>query len=186
MAKHRVCPWWLGYFLACPIRRLVQDPARILGPYLNEGMVVLEPGSGMGFFTLELARRVGPSGRVVAVDIQPKMLNVLRNRLSRAELLDRVDLRLAKPHSMGLADMAGAVDFALVFAVVHELPSPDAFFQEIASYLKTGAGLLFVEPMGHVAAPRFDAELSLADHAGLHSIDRPIIRQSRAALLRKS
>ncbi len=62
----RVCPWWLGYFLASPIRRLWQNPAQILRPYVREGMTVLEPGPGMVFFTLELARLVGPfrqSGR---------------------------------------------------------------------------------------------------------------------------
>src|ERR1022692_3696772 len=53
-------------------------PAKILAPYVCEGMTVLEPGPGMGFFTLELARRVGASGRVVAVDIQPRMLDRLK------------------------------------------------------------------------------------------------------------
>ncbi len=82
-------------------------------------MTVLEPGPGMGFFTLELARRVGTSGRVVAVDIQPKMLDGLRRRLRKAGLLVRVQTRLAQPAGMGVADLAGDVDFALVFAVVH-------------------------------------------------------------------
>ena len=185
MARHRVCPWWLGYLLASPIRRFLQDPEKILHPYVREGMAVLEPGPGMGFFTLELARRVGPSGRVVAVDIQAKMLNSLKNRLSRAGLLDRVDIRLAKPDSIGLDDMPGAMDFALVFAVVHELQSPDAFFMEIAVSLKAGARLLLVEPAGHVGASKFDAELVLADRAGLHCIERPSLGRSHAALLKK-
>ena len=72
--QHWVCPWWLGYLCIGPIRRLQHDPARILAPYVSEGMTVLEPGPGMGFFTLELARIVGPAGRVIAVDVQPKMI----------------------------------------------------------------------------------------------------------------
>ena len=75
---HAVCPWRIGYLLASPLRRLLHDPAKILAPYVREGMTVLEPGPGMGFFTLELARRVGASGRVVAVDIQPRMLDRLK------------------------------------------------------------------------------------------------------------
>jgi ubiquinone/menaquinone biosynthesis C-methylase UbiE len=71
---HRICPWWLGYILASPLRRLLQDPAALLKPYVREGMTVLEPGPGMGFFTVELARHVGPSGRVIAVDVQPRMI----------------------------------------------------------------------------------------------------------------
>jgi len=70
----RVCPWWLGYLLASPIRRLLHNPTRILTPFVRPGMTVLEPGPGMGYFTLELARLVGTSGRVVAVDVQPKMI----------------------------------------------------------------------------------------------------------------
>ena len=53
---HRVCPWWLGYLLASPLRRLMANPRKLLAPYVHEGMTVLEPGPGMGFFTLELAR----------------------------------------------------------------------------------------------------------------------------------
>ena len=97
MAK-RVCPWWLGYFLASPLRRLVYDPASILAPYVRSGTTVLEPGPGMGFFTLELARRVGDSGRVVAVDVQPRMLAGLKRRAAKAGVLDRVDVRLAGSH----------------------------------------------------------------------------------------
>ena len=69
----RICPWWLGYALASPLRRLMHDPRAILSPLVVEGMTVVEPGPGMGFFTLELARLVGPRGRVVAIDVQPRM-----------------------------------------------------------------------------------------------------------------
>ena len=118
---HRVCPWWLGYWLACPLRRMWYDPASLLAPYVREGMTVIEPGPGMGFFTLDLARMVGASGRVVAVDIQPKMLAGLKRRAAKAGLSDRVDARLAAPNSMGLADLDGA-DFALAFAPTKLVP----------------------------------------------------------------
>src|SRR5512140_3805504 len=101
-----VCPWWLGYLLASPLRRLFQDPARVLAPHVREGMTVLEPGPGMGFFTLELARRVGPRGRVVAVDLQPEMLAGLRRRAARAGLEGRIELRRARPDALGVEDLA--------------------------------------------------------------------------------
>jgi len=122
MDRH-VCPWWLGYLLACPLRRWVADPAKILAPYVREGMTVLEPGPGMGFFTLPLARMVGATGRVVAVDIQPRALDALRRRARKAGLLERVEIRLSQSDSLGLGDLANQVDFALAFAVVHEMPS---------------------------------------------------------------
>ncbi len=185
MAAHSVCPWWVGYLLASPLRRLLHDPARILVPYVHEGMTVLEPGPGMGFFTLELAGLVGVSGRVVVVDIQPKMLDQLKRRAAKAGLLERIETRLAQPTSMGVADLAGRVDFALAFAVVHEMPSAPAFFTEVSHALKPGASLLLVEPAGHVNAVQFEAQLAAASQAGLTLERRPVIRRSHAALLKK-
>jgi hypothetical protein len=57
--------------LASRFRRLTRDPTPIVTPYVRADVTVLEPGPGMGFFTLELGRLVGPSGRVIAVDFQP-------------------------------------------------------------------------------------------------------------------
>ena len=178
---HRVCPWWLGYLLASPMRRLMQDPVKVLAPYLREGMTVLEPGPGMGFFTLELARLVGPSGRVVAIDVQPRMLSRLKRRAARARLLGRVDARMAAPDSLGIQDLARAVDFTLAFALVHELPAVEPFFAEVAMASKHGAGLLFAEPTGHVKPADFEAELAAANHAGFKLLRRPEIRRSLAA-----
>jgi len=163
----------------------MQDPARMLAPYVREGMTVIEPGPGMGFFTLELARLAGPSGRVIALDIQPRMLTALKRRARKAGLLERVDARLVQPDSMNLADLAGAADFALACFTVHELPDAARFFSEIAAALKPGGCLLLVEPDGHVKADAFDAELKLAAEAGLVLAGRPSIRRSFAALLKK-
>ena len=181
----RVCPWWLGYLLASPLRRLVYDPRKVLAPYVREGMTVLEPGPGMGFFTLELARLVGPSGRVVAVDIQPRMLAGLERRVRLAGLAQRVEARLASPNTLGLADLTATVDFTLAFALVHELPAVEAFFAEVAQASKPGAGLLFAEPAGHVKPADFEAELRAATQAGFAMAARPVIRRSQAAFLKK-
>jgi ubiquinone/menaquinone biosynthesis C-methylase UbiE len=180
---HSVCPWWMGYLLASPVRRLWQDPASIVAPYVREGMTVFEPGPGMGFFTLELARRVGASGRVVVVDVQPEMLDRLKRRLAKAGLLERVDVRAAPAHSMGIADLAETIDLVFAFAVVHEFPSARTFFLEAAESLKPGGRMLLAEPAGHVTSAQFESELADAARANLHPVDRPVIRRSRAAVL---
>ena len=51
MADH-VCPPWMGRLLLNPLRKLVESPKKIFAPFVKEGMVVLEPGCAMGFFTL--------------------------------------------------------------------------------------------------------------------------------------
>src|SRR5262245_51423954 len=186
MSKHHVCPWWLGYLLAIPVRRFLHDAREILRPHVREGMTVLEPGPGMGFFTLELLRLTGLSGRVVVVDVQPRMLAVLKRRAAKAGLLDRLDARLVQPDSMGLTDLDGVVDFAFAFAVVHELPAAGPFFVEVSRALKPGARLLLAEPAGHVKPAEFEAELRDAASAGLVPVERPSIRRSSTALLEKA
>jgi ubiquinone/menaquinone biosynthesis C-methylase UbiE len=175
----------MGYLLVSPLRRLMYSPSTVLGPFVRSGMSVLEPGPGMGFFTLELARLVGPVGRVIAVDIEPKMLASLKRRVAHAGLDDRLELRLAKADSMGLADLTGNIDFALAFAVVHEMPSARVFFRDAAKSLKREGTLLLVEPAGHVNLEQFEAELREAAQAGFRAGSRPQVRRSHAALLIK-
>jgi SAM-dependent methyltransferase len=184
MAQH-VCPWWLGYLLLNPVRSWMHNPEKLLAPYVREGMTVLEPGPGMGFFTLPLARRTGPAGRVVTVDIQPRMLESLRRRALKAGLLERVETRLAEPNSMGIDDLKGKVDIVWAFYMVHELPSEEAFFGEAVAALKPGGLLLLAEPVGHVKPVKFQHELEAAQAAGFEVTDRPAIRRSLAAVLRK-
>ena len=183
---HRVCPWWLGYLLASPVRKIAYRPAKLLAPYVRPGMTVLEPGPGMGFFTLELARLVGSAGRVIAIDIQPRMIGRLRRRAAKAGVLDRLDVRLVEPGSLGVADLAGAVDFTLAFAMVHEMPDAAAFFREVAQASKPGARLLVAEPSGHVTPAQFDAELQAARDAGFTLVESPAVRGNRTALLRRA
>lgn len=182
---HHVCPWWIGYFLASPLRRIGLDPRAVLAPLVKEGMTALEPGPGMGFFTLDLARLVGSRGRVVAVDLQPRMLDRLRARADRAGLLPRIDLRLAAADRLGVDDLHGTVDVALAFAMVHEVPDRRAFFKEIFGALKHGGRILFAEPAPHVGAKSFDTSLEAALECGLKVETRPVIRRNYAVVLLK-
>jgi len=180
------CPWWFGYFLLNPFRRLVQGPARVLGPFVSPGMLIVEPGCGMGFFTLDLARMVGPAGRVVAIDLQEKMLAGLRQRAARAGVEGAIDIRLTQPGRLGIDDLAGQVDLVLAFYVVHEIRAPAAFFAEIAAALKPDGQVLVVEPPLHVSRAAFEASLAVAGREGLHVASRPRIGPNKVALLVKT
>jgi ubiquinone/menaquinone biosynthesis C-methylase UbiE len=180
-----VCPWWLGYFLASPVRRLRQDPMRILRPFVQEGMTVVEPGCGMGFFTLDLARLVGSTGRVVAVDLQPRMLAGLARRARKAGLADRIEARLAMRQSLGIDDLGGSADFVLAFAVVHELPDQVPFFADMYAVLKPGGRMLLAEPRGHVSDAGFASTIACATRAGFAASPGPSIRRSRSAVLER-
>jgi SAM-dependent methyltransferase len=181
---HR-CPWYIGYFLISPLRKLWQNPARILAPYVRPGFAVFEPGPGMGYFTLELARLVGPSGKVHVVDVEARMLTALDRRVRAAGLAARIDARVAGAESFGIGDLAGTVDFVLAFAVVHELPSAEEFFVEAAAAMKPGGTMLFAEPAGHVGVADFERSCADAARAGLIVTDRPTIRSSHAVVFAK-
>ena len=186
MAEHALCPWWMGYLLASPIRKLLQDPGGILAPYVRTGMTVIEPGPGMGFFTLEIARMVGASGRVIAVDVQAEMIEGLKRRARKAGLLERIDARVSPAASMPLEGLDGTVDFTFAFAVVHEMPSAAQFFAEAARAMKGGARVLLAEPAGHVSKAEFAQQLAVAAENGLKVVDRPSITRCSAALLQKA
>jgi hypothetical protein len=93
---------------------------------------------------------------------------------------------MAYPDALGVQDLAGTVDFTLAFALVHELPAAEPFFKQVAIASKQGAGLLFAEPAGHVKPPDFETELNAAIHAGFELVERPTIRRSLAAFLKKT
>jgi len=180
---HGVCPWWLGYLLASPLRRLLQDPVEIVKPYAEEGMIVLDVGCAMGFFSLPIAELVGEKGRVVCIDLQEKMIKGLIGRAKKAGLIDRIDARVCSQSSLGVSDLAGRIDFALAFALVHEVPDKDILFSEIHRAMKPGGKLLFAEPSGHVSKSDFDKSVSLAQNRRFELIRDLKIRRSHAVLL---
>jgi ubiquinone/menaquinone biosynthesis C-methylase UbiE len=181
----RVCPWWMGYLLASPVRRLMQDPVKILSPFVAPSMWVLEIGPGMGFFTLPLARLVGEKGKIVCVDLQEKMIEGLMKRVNKAGVSDRVMGRTCTSTSLQIEDLPAKFDFALAFAVIHEVPDAANLFSEIFAALRKGGSLLISEPTGHVTESGFRQTLSLARAVGFLETESPSIRSSLSRVLVK-
>ncbi|MCB2200379.1 class I SAM-dependent methyltransferase [bacterium] len=179
-----VMPWWMGYLLINPLRRLSDPPELIVGPYIKPGNTVLDIGCAMGYFTLPMAKMVGQEGRVIATDIQPEMLVRLQKRVQRAKLGNRIDLRRSYDLSLGLADLPGQADFALAFAVLHEAVSKQAMLEQIYATLRPGGRLLIVEPPSKVNVSNwakteetaFRAGFILEEHPSIHGrIDRSML-----------
>src|SRR4030065_2259766 len=118
--KNRVCPVERAGSLDNRIRRWIQDPRKILRPYIGEGMTVLDLGCGPGFFSVDIAQMVGQSGRVIASDLQEGMLRKLRDKIQGTELEERITLHKCEENKIGLSEN---VDFILAFYMVHEIPN---------------------------------------------------------------
>jgi ubiquinone/menaquinone biosynthesis C-methylase UbiE len=164
------------------IRRLFQDPHKILKPYIKPGMTILDVGPGMGYFTIALVKLAGDTGKVIAADIQPEMLEGVRRRAVKQGVEKLITFHLAKPDSLGINE---AIDFCLAFWMVHEVPDRRKFIGEIASYLKTDGLLLIAEPKVHVNKENFQATLDIAKDLGLTLVSQPNIFISRTVLLKK-
>ncbi len=180
-----VCPVWVGYLLASPVRKLLQNPEKILSPYVKQGMKVLDVGSAMGFFSLPFARMVGPNGKVICVDMQEKMIQSLEKRARKAGLSDRIELRICNQNSLGLDEFKEKIDFAFASAVVHEVTDAASFFSEIYKGIKQGGKFLVIEPKGHVTEKDFEVSILVAGKNGFSVIGNPKIPRSRSILFEK-
>lgn len=185
LSKTRICPWWIGYFLISPLRRLLQNPEAILIPHVKEGMTVLEVGPGMGFFSLSLARLVGRKGSVICVDVQERMLDKLKKRAEKAGLADRIATILASENSLHLDDYGGKVDFSLAFAVAHEVPDQKGLFGQINRAMKHEGVLLLSEPKGHVSDEEFEVTLGHATANGFEVENSVDVKYSLSRILKK-
>jgi len=179
-AQNMVCPWWLCFTFDNPLRKLLHNPEAILGPYVRPGDRVIDIGPGMGYFTIPLARLVGPKGHVIAIDVQEKMLSALRSRAKKNGVSERIEGYLASQKSLGIHEKA---DFILTFWMAHEVPDQSLFFREIRDLLKPNGSLLLAEPIVHVRKKHFLRTLQSAIEIGLVVKESPKIHLSHSALL---
>ena len=109
---------------------------------IAKGATVADIGAGSGFITERLAARVGPSGRVLANDVQPQMLELLARRLARKKI-GNVTLVQGTIDDPKLAPES--VDLALMVDVYHEFSQPQAMLRHLREALKPGGRLVLLE-----------------------------------------
>lgn len=173
------CPWWLGYTFDNPLRRALHDPARILGGLVREGQTVVDVGCGLGYFSLALAKLVGPSGRVIALDIQAEMLDRARARARRRGVDGVIEFRRCAPDSLGLRH---PVDFVLAFWMLHEVRDLAGLLTQVGAALQPSGRFLVVEPKIHVPAARFAKMAAAIERSGFATDAGPPVRLSRSLL----
>jgi ubiquinone/menaquinone biosynthesis C-methylase UbiE len=175
-----VCPWWACYLFDNPVRKLFHDPYEMLSPYVKPGFTVIDIGPGMGYFTIPLLKLVGKEGKVIAIDIQEKMLAVLKRRAIKAGVDSRLITHLSEPDDFGLKEKA---DFIVAFWMLHEVTDKIKFLEDLKKLMKRTASALIVEPRLHVTKIAFDRTIQMAEESGLKLRAYPAISLSRAILL---
>ena len=175
-----VCAWWQVYTFDNPIRGMIHKPEVIFGPYVETGMVALDVGCGRGHNTLGLARLVGEGGRIIAADLQPQMLNMVRRRAAKLGLSDRITLHQCEEDSIGVEER---VDFAVAFWVVHETPDQARFLQEVHACLRPGGRFFIAEPKMPVSRKAFEKTVRIAEETGFRVEARPQVFFCRCVVL---
>ncbi|MDA1306211.1 MAG: class I SAM-dependent methyltransferase [Acidobacteria bacterium] len=158
-------PW-----LDRPEREAEEQPTRAVEALrVRRGAVVADVGAGSGYYTVRLSRAVGRDGRVVATDIQPGMLDLIREKVAR-DTLTNVTLVQGAIDNPNLD--TGVFDMILMVDVYHELASPQAFMQKLKAALKPDGRLVLIEFRGEDPAVPIQT---------LHKMTVAQIRQELAA-----
>jgi ubiquinone/menaquinone biosynthesis C-methylase UbiE len=135
---HAAATW-----LERPEREVEENPKKLLEMLkLKDGEVVADIGAGSGYYTFRMAKLVGPKGKVLAVDIQKEMLDIIRERMNK-ENVTNVEPVLGEEADPKLKD--GSVDTILLVDVYHEFAFPYEMTDKMVKALKPGGRIVFVE-----------------------------------------
>lgn len=179
MATH-TCPPWCALFFDNILRRPFHQVDKMFASHLQPDMSVLDVGCGLGYFSIGLAKLLGPEGRVVSVDLQAKMLSGLAKRAAKAGVDERISTHQCQPHTLDLDD---SFDLVLAFWMVHEVDDPARLFREITACLEPDGKFFYAEPKGHVSQADFDGLIDLAVESGLQMMEPWEVKFSRGAIL---
>ena len=124
-------------------REMEEAPGKALDALdIKKGSIVADVGAGSGYFTIRLAERVGAAGRVLATDVQPGMLDLLRHRLAERRITN-VSLIQGATDDPKLP--SSSIDLALLVDVYHEFSAPQAMLRRIREALKPDGRLVLLE-----------------------------------------
>jgi ubiquinone/menaquinone biosynthesis C-methylase UbiE len=136
-------PEFLANLIDNPLRRRIQPPSEMpIRHGIKPGMTVLEVGPGNGRYSIETARRVGSTGKVIAIDIEPKMIErVLRH--AKAENITNLEAKVADVYHLPFED--GIFDAIYLITVISEIPESERALREFYRVLSTSGTLAFSE-----------------------------------------
>jgi len=172
----------IPFFWTIFLRRLIQNPKKVVGEYIKEGDTVVDLGCGPGYFSIDMAKMVGESGRVISVDLQPEMLEKVKKKARKQNLSQKITLHNCPQDQIGL-DQDVTADFVLAFYMLHETPNHIKFMQEVKTFLKRGGKCLIVEPRFHVSKKNFHQVIQDIKNIGFNVLGNPLKKGGRSLLV---
>jgi len=165
------------------LRRRLQRPQSFLPEMVADGMTVVDIGCGLGLYSIELAKLVGETGKVLAVDLQAEMLKLAQKKAGKAGFADKIEFIQCRKDDIKVPRQ---VDFALTMWVVHEMPDRRRFFKQLYKTLKPNGSYLLAEPKFHITKALYKIICNEAEDAGFRPISQPKVALSYAALFERS
>jgi ubiquinone/menaquinone biosynthesis C-methylase UbiE len=145
-------------------------------------MVALDFGCGPGVYSIEMAQLLEVTGKVISVDMQQGMLDIIQRKIKGTSIEKIIELRKCTQEKVGLNEN---VDFVLMFYVVHEVPSEENLFSEILPQINKNGLLMIIEPKV-VSKKSFNAMIDRIKGYGFEEYSTLKIAFSRGVVLRKS
>lgn len=166
-----------------PDRDAWQRPDQIMDHLgIGEGSVVADLGAGGGWFTIRLANRVGPNGRVYAQDIQPEMIGAIERRVEREGLSARVETVLGTALD---PQLPAPVDVVLIVDAYHEMDDPQTLLRNVRKSLKPGGRIGIVEYTKNGHGPGGPMEERVDPERVIHDAEAAgLVLESRGDFLR--
>jgi len=163
-------PEFLAGLIDHPLRRKFQPPyGTAVRHGIEPGMMVLEVGPGSGTYTMGAAQRVGSQGKLVTIDIEPRMIERVE-RKAREEGVTNVEARVADVYDLPFDNTT--FDVVYMIAVIGEIPDPARAMREFYRVLTPEGTLAFSELLLDPDYPLTSTLVRLASSAGFRLRDR--------------
>ena len=179
--KRIVCPLSFAGILDSKFRKLFHNPNKILKPFINKNITALDIGCGSGLFSLEIAELLEGTGKVICIDMQDGMLEIIKNKISGKPIEKAIALHKCTQFSINLKEK---VDFVLMFYMVHEVPNKENMFSEVLPLINKDGLIMIVEP-GILSKKEFNKTIGIVKNYGFEEYKILKIPLSKGMVLKK-
>ena len=179
--KRMVCPLRFAGILDSRFRKLFHNPNKILKPFIKKNITALDIGCGSGLFSLEIVELMEGTGKVICVDMQEGMLEIIKNKISGKSIEKNIILNKCTQYSINLKEK---VDFILMFYMVHEVPNKENMFSEVLPLMNKDGLIMIVEP-GILSKNEFNRTINIVKNYGFKEDTILKIPLSKGIVLKK-